>query len=153
MGPGRTQNAREGTASAVPARERLEPRSAVALGLPAYASASAAHGAAGHNAGMSTVPLAPSGAFPLIHIAFSRDPSGKRMALARGVIAIGDTAVGLVAIDGFAAGGVAIAGMGVWVISLAGISAAVLLVSAASLSEDSPSAVSPLGLSPPARFR
>jgi hypothetical protein len=64
---------------------------------------------------------------PLVHIAFARDPSGARMALAPGVIAIGDTAVGLIAIGGFAAGGVTIAGMSVGLVSLGGIAAGLLL--------------------------
>lgn len=64
---------------------------------------------------------------PLVHIAFARDPSGGRMALARGVLAIGDSAVGLIAIGGFAAGGVTISGMGVGLVSLGGIAAGLLL--------------------------
>ena len=64
---------------------------------------------------------------PLVHVAFSGDPTGWRMALARGVIAIGDMAVGLVAIGGFAFGGVTIAGMGVGVFSLGGLSAGLLV--------------------------
>ena len=49
------------------------------------------------------------------------------MALARGVIAIGEAAVGLVAIGGFAGGGVTIAGMSLGVISLSGLSVGLFL--------------------------
>ena len=62
---------------------------------------------------------------PLIHIA--HNISGERMALARGIFAIGDMAVGLVAIGGFAFGGVAVGGMTVGVMSLGGLAAGLLL--------------------------
>ena len=62
---------------------------------------------------------------PLIHIA--HDAGGERMALARGIVAIGDMAVGLVAIGGFAFGGVTVGGMTVGVISLGGLAAGLLL--------------------------
>ena len=62
---------------------------------------------------------------PLIHIA--HDAGGERMALARGIVAIGDMAVGLVAIGGFAFGGVTMGGMTVGVISLGGLAAGLLL--------------------------
>ncbi len=65
------------------------------------------------------------GGLPLIHIA--HNTSGERMALARGIVAIGDMAVGLVAIGGFAFGGVAIGGMTAGVISLGGLTAGLLL--------------------------
>ena len=61
---------------------------------------------------------------PLIHIA--HNISGERMALARGIFAIGDMAVGLVAIGGFAFGGVAVGGM-TGVMSLGGLAAGLLL--------------------------
>ena len=64
---------------------------------------------------------------PLVHVAFGGDPSGRPMALARGVIAIGEAAVGLVAIGGFAGGGVTIAGMSLGVISLSGLSVGLFL--------------------------
>ena len=62
---------------------------------------------------------------PLIHIA--HDAGGERMALARGIVAIGDMAVGLVAIGGFAFGGITMGGMTVGVISLGGLAAGLLL--------------------------
>ena len=62
---------------------------------------------------------------PLIHIA--HDPSGERMALARGIFAIGDMAIGLVAIGGIAVGGIAVGGMPVGIISLGGLAAGLLL--------------------------
>ncbi len=62
---------------------------------------------------------------PLIHIA--HDAGGERMALARGIVAIGDMAVGLVAIGGFAFGGVTMGGMTLGVISLGGLAAGLLL--------------------------
>ncbi len=58
---------------------------------------------------------------PLVHVTTSGDPNGVRVALARGVIAIGDAAVGLVAIGGFAVGGVAIGGIGLGVVTLSGV--------------------------------
>ena len=64
--------------------------------------------------------------FPLIHVAHSRDPSGQRMRLARGIIAIGDMAVGVIAVGGFACGGVTIAGMSVGLVSISGLSVGVL---------------------------
>jgi hypothetical protein len=65
--------------------------------------------------------------WPLIHVATAGDSSGKRMALARGIIAIGDTAIGLVAIGGFAFGGVTIGGMSIGLISFSGIAVGLLL--------------------------
>ena len=64
---------------------------------------------------------------PLIHIAFSGDSSGKQMALAKGIIAIGDMAVGLIAIGGFAVGGFTVGGGGVGIVSLSGLSVGLLL--------------------------
>ena len=64
---------------------------------------------------------------PLVHIAHSGDPSGKRMAMARGVIAIGDTAVGLIAVGAFAFGGFTVGGMSLGLISVSGFSVGLLL--------------------------
>ena len=62
---------------------------------------------------------------PLVHVAFSGDSTGRRVA--RGVIAIGDIAVGLVAIGRYALGGVTIGALTVGLISLAGLSAGLLV--------------------------
>jgi len=49
---------------------------------------------------------------PLVHIASGRDPEGKRIRVARGVIAIGDVAIGGVAIGGlFSIGGITFGGL------------------------------------------
>ncbi len=64
---------------------------------------------------------------PLVHVAFSGDTSGQHMALARGIIAIGDAAFGLIALGGIACGGVTIAGLNLGLISLGGISFALLV--------------------------
>jgi hypothetical protein len=58
---------------------------------------------------------------PLVHIASARDPEGKKMRVACGVIAIGDVAIGGVAIGVFSFGGIAIGGTGVGLISFGGI--------------------------------
>ena len=63
--------------------------------------------------------------WPLIHVVTSGNPN--RMALARGIIAIGDTAVGLIAVGGFAFGGVTLAGMSIGVVGLSGITVGLLL--------------------------
>ena len=65
--------------------------------------------------------------WPLIHVATAGDPKGERMALAHGVIAIGDAAVGLVAIGGLAVGGVAVGGASIGLISLGGLSVGLFL--------------------------
>lgn len=58
---------------------------------------------------------------PLVHIAFSRDPEGKRMRLASGIVAIGDMAIGGVAIGGFSLGGIAVGGISLGLLSFGGI--------------------------------
>ena len=63
---------------------------------------------------------------PLVHIA--HDASGERVALARGVVAIGDAAVGLVAVGGFACGGVALGGVTVGLLSLGGLALGLLAI-------------------------
>ena len=62
---------------------------------------------------------------PLIHVA--HDGNGERIAVARGVVAIGDAAIGLVAIGGFAVGGVALGGMAMGVLGLGGLALGLLL--------------------------
>ena len=62
---------------------------------------------------------------PLVHVA--HDGSGEQIALARGIVAIGDAAVGLVAIGGFAVGGLALGGLSVGIISLGGMAVGLLL--------------------------
>ncbi|MDP6606512.1 MAG: protein kinase [Dehalococcoidia bacterium] len=64
---------------------------------------------------------------PLVHVAFSGDASGQQMALARGIIAIGDAAFGLIALGAFACGGITVSGIGLGLVSLAGISFALLV--------------------------
>ena len=64
--------------------------------------------------------------FPLIHVVHSGDPSGQRMRLARGIIAIGDVAIGVVAVGGMAFGGVTVAGMSVGLVSISGLSVGLL---------------------------
>ncbi len=78
---------------------------------------------------------------PLVHIASSGDTSGKRMAVARGVIAIGDTVVGLIAVGGFAFGGFTIGGMSLGLISVSGFSVGLLLAIGELPLEGSPSGV------------
>ncbi len=63
---------------------------------------------------------------PLVHIAFSRDPEGKRMKLASGIIAIGDIAIGAVAIGGFSFGGLAFGGISVGLIGFGGLALGLL---------------------------
>ena len=58
------------------------------------------------------------GSWPLVHVKFR--PHG--MAVAKGVIAVGNTAVGGIAIGGMSAGLISIGGLGAGVISLAGLS-------------------------------
>jgi serine/threonine protein kinase len=64
--------------------------------------------------------------FPLIHIASSRDPEGKKMRVACGVIAIGDIAIGGVAIGAFSFGGISFGGTSVGIVSFGGIALALL---------------------------
>ncbi len=63
---------------------------------------------------------------PLVHIAFSRDPSGTRMLLASGIIAIGDMAIGGVAIGGFSLGILAVGGISAGLLSFGGLAVALL---------------------------
>lgn len=63
------------------------------------------------------------GGADVVSIDAADDAGGERMALARGIVEIGDMAVGLVAIGGFAFGGVTMGGMTVGVISLGGLAA------------------------------
>jgi hypothetical protein len=58
---------------------------------------------------------------PLVHIASGRDPEGKKLRVACGIIAIGDVAIGGVAIGLFSVGGIAIGGMGVGLVSFGGV--------------------------------
>jgi hypothetical protein len=50
--------------------------------------------------------------WPLVHIAFGKDPQTGKFLQARGIIAIGTIAYGVIAIGNFAVGGVAIGGAG-----------------------------------------
>jgi len=58
---------------------------------------------------------------PLVHIAHSHDPEGKRMRVASGVIAIGDIAIGGVAIGAFSFGGITFGGLSVGLVSFGGV--------------------------------
>jgi tRNA A-37 threonylcarbamoyl transferase component Bud32 len=59
--------------------------------------------------------------WPLVHVKFGGDPATGKPAVARGVIAVGDTAVGAVAVGGMAVGGVAFGGMAVGLLAAAGV--------------------------------
>ncbi len=63
---------------------------------------------------------------PLVHIASGRDPEGKRMRVASGIIAIGDVAIGAVAIGVFPFGGITIGPFGVGLVSFGGAVAGLL---------------------------
>ncbi len=58
---------------------------------------------------------------PLVHIHSSRDPEGKKLRVARGIIAIGDVAIGGVAIGGFSFGGIAIGAFSVGLVGFGGV--------------------------------
>ena len=57
---------------------------------------------------------------PLVHICSSRDPEGKRLSTASGIIAIGDIAIGGVAIGAFSFGGIAIGGLSLGLVGIGG---------------------------------
>ncbi len=57
---------------------------------------------------------------PLVHIASGGDPEGKKMRVASGIIAIGDTAIGVVAIGVFPFGGITIGPFGIGLVSIGG---------------------------------
>jgi len=68
------------------------------------------------------------GDLPLVSIALGPDPEkGEWRGHARGVVAIGDTAMGGVAIGGLAVGGVAIGGLSLGLASLGGVALGVFL--------------------------
>ncbi len=68
------------------------------------------------------------GGLPLISVAIGPDPdSGRLRGHARGVVAIGDTAIGAVAIGGFAAGGICLGGVSIGLASFGGLALGVLL--------------------------
>jgi tRNA A-37 threonylcarbamoyl transferase component Bud32 len=58
---------------------------------------------------------------PLVHIASSRDPEGKRMRVARGIIAIGDVAIGAIAVGGLSFGGITFGGISVGLFGFGGV--------------------------------
>ena len=58
---------------------------------------------------------------PLVHVAFGYDPRSGLPRIARGIIAIGNSALGVVAIGGIAAGGVVLSGIGLGLLVIAGI--------------------------------
>ena len=61
---------------------------------------------------------------PLIHIVTSGDAN--RMALARGIIAVGDVAIGVIAVGAFAFGGVTVGGMSIGLVGFSGITVGLL---------------------------
>jgi hypothetical protein len=68
------------------------------------------------------------GDIPLVSVALGPDlERGEARGHARGVIAIGDTAVGLVAVGGLAAGGISLGGLAIGFASLGGVALGVLL--------------------------
>jgi hypothetical protein len=68
------------------------------------------------------------GDFPLVSIALGPDPEkGEWRGHARGVVAIGDTAMGGVAIGGLAVGGIALGGLSVGLASLGGLALGVFV--------------------------
>jgi hypothetical protein len=64
--------------------------------------------------------------WPLIHINIGTNPKTGRSRVAKGVVAIGNSALGVVAIGGAAVGVVTLAGFGFGVVSLAGFSIGVI---------------------------
>jgi len=58
---------------------------------------------------------------PLLHIAQGLDPQTGRPRVARGIIAIGNSAYGVIALGGFAVGGIAIGGAAVGVVAVGGV--------------------------------
>lgn len=63
---------------------------------------------------------------PLVHIAHGRDPAGKRMRVASGVIASGDIAIGGVAIGAFSFFGITFGGISFGLIGFGGIALGLL---------------------------
>ncbi len=59
--------------------------------------------------------------WPLVHIRSARDPEGKKLRVACGIIAIGDVAIGGVAIGAFSFGGIAIGPFCVGLVSFGGV--------------------------------
>lgn len=64
--------------------------------------------------------------WPVLHIAFGRDPATGRPRVARGIIAIGERAVGGLAIGGLARGIVAFGGLALGLVSVGGLSVGAL---------------------------
>jgi predicted Ser/Thr protein kinase len=64
---------------------------------------------------------------PLVHMAFGIDPMTGRKRIAKGIIAIGDTAIGLVAIGGAACGGIAWGGVAAGLFSFGGLAVSIFL--------------------------
>jgi tRNA A-37 threonylcarbamoyl transferase component Bud32 len=63
---------------------------------------------------------------PLVHVAFGVDPRTGKKRVAKGIIALGDTAQGVLAVGGAAYGVIAMGGMAVGLLSLGGLSAGLL---------------------------
>jgi tRNA A-37 threonylcarbamoyl transferase component Bud32 len=64
---------------------------------------------------------------PLIHIAFGLDPRTGRKRVAKGIVAVGDTAVGVIAVGGVALGGVSGGGLAAGLFSFGGLSLGLLM--------------------------
>ncbi len=65
---------------------------------------------------------------PLVHVASSLDPEGKKMSVASGIIAIGDIAIGGLAIGAFSFGGITFGGLGIGLIGFGGVMLGLLTV-------------------------
>lgn len=64
--------------------------------------------------------------WPLIHINIGANPETGRTRVAKGVVAIGNTAYGVVSIGGAAFGVVTLGGFGLGIVSLAGFAAGII---------------------------
>jgi hypothetical protein len=64
--------------------------------------------------------------WPLLHVTSGVDPKTGKRRVARGIIAMGDSARGVIAFGGFAIGVFAFGGMGIGVVSFSGVSLGVL---------------------------
>jgi len=65
---------------------------------------------------------------PLVHVATGMDPETGRRRVAKGIIAIGDTARGVLAFGGVAVGGIAFGGLAVGVIAIGGATLGLLAI-------------------------
>ena len=61
--------------------------------------------------------------WPLLHVAYGMDPRTGKKRVARGIVAVGDSAVGLIAFGGVARGGFAFGGLAIGVVAFGGFAA------------------------------